>query len=203
MPKDSPPATPEPPSQEAPKSQDAIPPQDRFSPEEEAHLLTESLILKTSGNNLFSKSAFSDAISSYDRALATCPNYLEYELAVLNSNIAACHLKLEQWKDAVESATRAVDGLEREMPTAPSTSLAKAGVGEVVEVVEIEGDDEDDVAEGLARLELSDERRRQIEGLRAKSLLRRAKGYVGQGGWAQLAAAETGMLLIWVCLMVC
>lgn len=67
------------------------------------------------------------------------------------------------------------------------------GDGDEGAVVEIEGDDEDVIAEGLERLQLSDERKRQIEGLRAKSLLRRAKANSGQGGWAQLAAAETGM----------
>ncbi len=38
-------------------------------------------------------------------------------MAVLQSNIAACHLRLEQWKEGVESCDRGLDGLEREMPT--------------------------------------------------------------------------------------
>jgi tetratricopeptide (TPR) repeat protein len=62
---------------------------------------------------LFAKSEFRDAIDSYGLALATCPNYLDYEIAVLKSNISACQLKLEDWKEAVKSATEALDALER------------------------------------------------------------------------------------------
>ncbi|CAF9903355.1 MAG: hypothetical protein GOMPHAMPRED_000206 [Gomphillus americanus] len=160
-------------------------PSPRFPPAEEAALLSTSNDLKAGANNLFAKSAFSDAISTYDQALASCPNYLEYEVAVLNSNIAACHLKLEQWKEAIASATKALDGLERE-----KTKLSRGSEGTAEgegSVVEIEGD----VEERLADLRMNDERQDKIEGLRAKSLLRRAKASVGQGGWSQLAAAET------------
>ena len=110
---------------------------------------------------------------------------------MLNSNIAACHLKLEQWKEAIASATKALDGLERE-----KTKLSRGSEGTAEgegSVVEIEGD----IEERLADLRMNDERRDKIEGLRAKSLLRRAKASVGQGGWSQLAAAETGMYADW------
>ncbi|CCF41134.1 tetratricopeptide repeat protein 1, partial [Colletotrichum higginsianum] len=87
--------------------------QERFSPEEEASLLAESNANKTEANALFSSSKYEQAITKYDDAVATCPNYLDYELAVLRSNISACHLKLEQWKDAVSSASAALDALDR------------------------------------------------------------------------------------------
>ena len=106
---------------------------------------------------------------------------------MLHSNIAACHLKLEQWKEAIASATKALDGLEREKATlSRGTEGTAEGEGGVVEI-------EGDVEERLADLQMNDERKAKLEGLRAKSLLRRAKASVGQGGWAQLAAAETGM----------
>lgn len=79
-------------------------------------LLKNSNDTKFQANKLFAQAQYSEAISSYDRALASCPNYLEYNIALLRSNIAACHLKLEDWKSAVESATAALDGLDREYP---------------------------------------------------------------------------------------
>ncbi|KAH0834592.1 hypothetical protein AYO21_02504 [Fonsecaea monophora] len=91
--------------------------QDRFSPAEESRMVSLSNDLKTQANTFFSRQDYESAIQTYDRALAELPRYLDYEMAVLQSNIAACHLKLEQWKDAVESCERGLDGLERELPT--------------------------------------------------------------------------------------
>ncbi|CAI0655718.1 unnamed protein product, partial [Colletotrichum noveboracense] len=86
---------------------------EKFSPEEEASLLTEANANKAEANALFASSKYEAAINKYDEAVAVCPNYLDYDLAVLRSNISACHLKLEQWKDAISSATAALDGLDR------------------------------------------------------------------------------------------
>lgn len=80
-------------------------------------MLASSHELKSQANTQFSKQDYSSAISTYDRALAELPSFLDYEMAVLQSNIAACHLKLEQWKEAVESCEKGLDGLERELPT--------------------------------------------------------------------------------------
>ena len=110
-----------------------IAPQHKFSPEEEAasfhpplalplsHILTyasqtlaaESNTHKAEANSLFTSGKYDAAINKYDEALAVCPNYLDYELAVLRSNIAACHLKLEEWKEAVENASKALEGLDK------------------------------------------------------------------------------------------
>lgn len=48
------------------------------------------------------------------------PNYLEYEIAVLKSNVAACHLKLSDWKAAVEEATKSLEALDR-LETPPAS----------------------------------------------------------------------------------
>jgi tetratricopeptide (TPR) repeat protein len=174
-------------------------------------LLAESQTQKASANALYAKSAFNEAIGQYDKALASCPNYLDYEVAVLKSNIAACHIKLAEWKEAVDAASKAIDGLERVMPskkkptvtrdgktegeTTPSmTSPASAnGIDTTPDhdapVIELP-DDDDEGAEALAALQLSDERRSQVRSLRAKSLMRRARANVELGGWAALAAAE-------------
>lgn len=82
-------------------------------------MVSSSHELKAQANTQFTKQDYSSAIGTYDRALAELPNYLDYEMAVLQSNIAACHLKLEQWKEAVESCEKGLEGLERELPTKP------------------------------------------------------------------------------------
>ncbi|KAI4103357.1 MAG: hypothetical protein LQ339_004279 [Xanthoria mediterranea] len=92
----------------------------RFSPEEEAALLSESNADKSTANELFRSAQYSQAISVYDRALAAVPNYLEYEIAVLKSNIAACHLKLSDWNAAVEEATKSLEALDR-LETPPAS----------------------------------------------------------------------------------
>ena len=159
----------------------------------EQRLLNESNAQKSRANKLFTSSRFSEAIGEYDKALSSCPNYLDYECAVLKSNIAACHLKLEEWKEAVQAATAALESLDRLQPTKKipkgkeyTAEDEKAGV-----VVEIEADDED-VEKELAELRLSDERKEDIRRMRAKALMRRAKGRIEQGGWASLAGAEEG-----------
>ena len=76
-------------------------------------MVSNSNDLKSSANKQFAAKDYSSAISTYDKALAELPVYLDYELAVLQSNIAACHLQLKEWKDAIESAERGLDGLEK------------------------------------------------------------------------------------------
>ncbi|KIW63691.1 hypothetical protein PV04_08674 [Phialophora macrospora] len=93
----------------------------RFSPTSETRMVSASNELKAQANTLFARADYVSAISTYDRAMAELPRYLDYEMAVLRSNIAACHLKLEQWKDAVEACEAGLEGLEREMPTKRKT----------------------------------------------------------------------------------
>ncbi|KKY17600.1 putative tetratricopeptide repeat protein 1 [Diplodia seriata] len=83
-----------------------------FNPDEEASLLATANQQKTHANTLFTSGAYSDAISAYGRALASVPNYLDYEIAVLRANVAACHVKLEEWKEAVEAAGECLERLE-------------------------------------------------------------------------------------------
>ncbi|KAK2041922.1 hypothetical protein LZ31DRAFT_376258 [Colletotrichum somersetense] len=132
--------------------------QERFSPEEEASLLAESNASKTAANALFSSSKYDEAIAKYDEAVAACPNYLDYELAVLRSNIAACHLKLERWKDAVASATAALDGLdridkeaalERERREKDKATAAAAAAAAAAGEKKKDDDDDDDVEDEI------------------------------------------------------
>lgn len=176
-----------------------------FPPDEEASLLAASNTTKAEANTLFSQARYSEAISTYDRALGSCPNYLDYEIAVLKSNISACHLKLEEWKEAVEAANAALDGLNRIDPS-PNTasegarnsrdgskrrSLGQeptASGPDINEVVELAEDEDDSAA--LEKLAVSDARKTDISRIRAKALMRRARARASLSGWANLAGAE-------------
>lgn len=108
---------------------------------------------------------------------------------MLKSNIAACHLKLEDWKAAIESATAALDALDRLTPK-KSHPQEKDGQAEhdVVEI-EAEGMEAD---RQLAALEMSDQRKEDIRRIRAKALMRRARAKSEQGGWGNLQGTEEG-----------
>ncbi len=154
-------------------------------------LLEESNAQKKTANELFAKSSFQDAIETYDKALSTCPNYLDYEVAVLKSNISACHLKLEDWKEAVKAATAALDGLDK---LQGRKAKGKEGDEEGVQGVEEEADEEI-VSEGATKAEdTSDKGKREadIERIRIKALMRRARARSELGGWSTLQAAEEG-----------
>lgn len=179
----------------------AKPTEERFSPEEEASLLAESNSLKGSGNQLFGKGSFENAIQTYDRALSSCPNYLDYEIAVLRSNVAACYLKLQEWKEAVESATKGVDCLERLEPL-PTLKNKKMRAGAQSKQGETPQEDEDEderdgieevddaVAERIENLQKSGRTLDEVRKLQVKLLMRRGKGRTEQGGWANLQGAD-------------
>lgn len=109
----------------------------------------------------------------------------------MKSNIAACHLKLADWKAAVEAATAALDALDH---LAPKESEVQDEKEDDASVVEINGD-ELAAEEQLEKLKMSDERRNDIQRIRTKALMRRAKGKYEQGGWGNLQGAEDGIYI--------
>ncbi|KAL4963613.1 tetratricopeptide repeat protein 1 [Aspergillus stella-maris] len=177
----------------------------RFPPEEEARLLSESHSLKFEANALYSAKSYDQAISTYDRAIASCPTYLDYEIAVIRSNMSACYIKLEDWKAAVDCASACVEGLERVIPTA-SVSGENEGEkkkkdaedkdGEDAAVVEISDNDEESEEEQLRRLKEADERKGDVARIRAKALMRRARAKTELGGWGNLQGAEEDYKLL-------
>jgi tetratricopeptide (TPR) repeat protein len=156
-----------------------------FPPEEEAQLLTESNTEKASANKAFTSGSYAGAIQSYEKALAVCPNYLEYDIAVLRSNIAACHLKLAEWKEAVEFATNALEGLDRLDPPPPVVKDSKGRIQDQGAVTEVT----DTTEILLAALTRTQHTLTDIHKLRTKALLRRAKARHELGGWASLQGA--------------
>ena len=151
-------------------------------------MLEESNAQKVEANKLFSLSQYSQAIGEYDKALSSCPNYLEYEIAVLKSNIAACHLKLSDWKAAIDSATASIEALDRLEPQDKADGKNDADRDDSG-VIEIEGEGED-AEEELKKLEISDQRKADIQRIRGKALMRRAKAKTEHSGWANLQGAE-------------
>ncbi|KAF2226968.1 hypothetical protein BDZ85DRAFT_190794 [Elsinoe ampelina] len=173
------------------------PREDRFSPTEEASLLSTSTDLKSEGNALFARSSFSQAISTYDRALASVPNYLDYEIAVLRSNIAACHIKLAEWKEAIESADKAVDNLRSldgvdvtESRTAGSKKEAGHGTNGKADVDGRAEEATDETEQALDKLHQSGHTLAEVQKLRSKILLRRAKARTELATWSHLQGAE-------------
>lgn len=163
---------------------------ERFPPDEEASLLAESNSIKGNGNQLFGTGSFENALQTYDRALASCPNYLDYEVAVLRSNVAACYLKLEEWKEAIESATKGLDCLERLEPLPEVRKKAKeAAEGTEGEEGAVEEVDEE-VAERIENLQKSGRTLDEVRKLQIKLLLRRAKARTSTTSWTNLQGAD-------------
>lgn len=156
-------------------------------------MVAESNTHKAEANALFTSGKYDAAINKYDEAIAVCPTYLDYPLAVLRSNVAACHLMLEEWKDAVKHATTALDlldKLEREDKLAAEkeekekddveeeiVSAGAAKAGPAVAAAETEAQ--------IAR----QKRQEDIARIRAKALLRRARARSELGGWSTLEGA--------------
>ncbi|KAF7715084.1 Uncharacterized protein PECH_003554 [Penicillium ucsense] len=170
----------------------------RFPAEEEARLLKESQEIKKEANSLFTAGCYDQAISTYDRALSSCPNYLDYDVAVLRSNIAACCLKMEDWKAAIDSATASLDRLEKIIPmTDGENEIGKgkrasdpvATSTEHTDVVELSASDAEAEEKQLAQLKDLDTQRTNVLRIRAKSLMRRAKAKSNLGGWGNLQGA--------------
>lgn len=80
-----------------------------------------------------------------------------------------------------------MDALDR---LQPEKSVEKLGDGDG-EVVEIAGEG-DEAEKELETLKINDERKTDIQRIRAKALMRRAKARSEQGGWSNLQGAEEG-----------
>jgi len=163
--------------------------------DEEARLLAESNESKAAANKLFGAAAFSEAVGEYDKAVSLLPDHLEYEIAVIKSNVAACHLKLAEWKSAAESATASLECLQRLLPVQeePPPVLPNNKIEEIQPEENIGKPDtlnKQDATSNAQNQPLSEERRKQVLNIRSKSLFRRAKAYAEQGGWANLASAQ-------------
>ncbi|PHH87211.1 hypothetical protein CDD83_9178 [Cordyceps sp. RAO-2017] len=205
-------APPEPPTTDQ-EAQDEV----RFTPQEEADLVRESHAIKAEANALFSSQDFQNALSRYEDAIESCPKYLYFERAVLHSNIAAAHLKLEQWAEAIKAATKALDALAelaKEHPAdedsndmsgnneaAGTSTHGDQGSPKGTPVAPEEAIEEEIVSSGALRSapapppdpktqSPAEARTADILRIRTKALLRRARARSEAGGWQNLAGAE-------------
>lgn len=174
----------------------------RFPPAEEAQLLSSSNETKASANALFGSGSYENALQTYDRALALCPNYLDYEIAVLHSNISACNLKLADWKAAAEAAGKGIESSER-LEALPSVRAPErvgggggggkegaAGEGKAEEPGQVIEEVDEALSARLENLSRSGRSLAEVRKLQVKMLMRRAKAKAELGGWANLQAAD-------------
>lgn len=181
----------------------------RFPPAEEARLLAASNDIKAAANAQFAAQDYSSAIGTYDRALAELPSYLDYELALLRSNVAACHVKLGEWREALTACDESLAGLERVVPMQKKEKdkdkqggqggkdredkkADAEGEGDDTQVVELPDDaDDDELQARLRELDLSDARKADVKRIRIKLLLRRARARsaLTPSSWSHLAGA--------------
>ncbi|KAG2236020.1 hypothetical protein BDF21DRAFT_417920 [Thamnidium elegans] len=81
---------------------------EEYPAEELKQLIQQASEYKTKGNTFFGQSEYTKAITEYENALMTCPESLVKERAVYFGNIAACHLKQDEYKDARDMCTQAL-----------------------------------------------------------------------------------------------
>ncbi|KAH8168562.1 hypothetical protein LIA77_11826 [Sarocladium implicatum] len=177
-------------------------------------LLREAHAIKDEANTLFLADDYENALSRYLDSINTCPETLTFDRALLHSNLSACYLKLEQWKDAIKAATVALDGLvkfETEdpllNPKGASESTKDESQGSVpakpkLGDEEVEEVEEEIVSSGASRsapaispafseaqVKLKS-RKDDVLRIRTKALLRRGRARSEEGGWQNLAGAE-------------
>lgn len=110
----------------------------------------------------------------------------------MKSNIAACHLKLEEWKETTNTASEAINDLEKLEPKKPVKEPKQGEDGEEI-VEEAEEEVEEIISAGAAKAadtSESSKRKADIERMKSKALLRRARARSELGGWSNLAGAE-------------
>ncbi|KAI9470021.1 MAG: hypothetical protein EXX96DRAFT_588461 [Benjaminiella poitrasii] len=100
-----------------------------YQPEELKKLLEEATEYKNKGNTYFSQGEYKKAIAEYENALFTCPESLQKDRAVYFSNIAACHLKQNEYKEARDMCIQALT-LD---PTYQKALLRKAQANEKID----------------------------------------------------------------------
>ncbi|POS88230.1 hypothetical protein EPUL_000137, partial [Erysiphe pulchra] len=162
----------------------------RFSAAEEESLLIESNTHKATANELFAKTEYNNAIDAYTEALSSCPNYLDYEVAVLKSNIAACYLKLQKWKEVTISATTALEKLQNLIESLDKEHEKMVDEKKLTEDDELE---ETIISAGAAKAQdtsSTGNRKSDIERIKTKALLRRARANCEIGSWSALQSAQ-------------
>ncbi|KAJ4385790.1 hypothetical protein N0V93_010221 [Gnomoniopsis smithogilvyi] len=176
----------------------------RFPPEEEAELLRESNSRKSTANSLYAHGEYHQALDIYSQATEICPNYLDYELALLQTNIAACHLKLHEWKNAITAATSSLDKLDKLDADIALEVKAVEDATAIEDPGPFADADHEIVSPGASRAALvsstpfanaaarpvPSQRLSDSKRIRYKALMRRARARTELGGWQNLDGAH-------------
>ncbi|EFA02076.1 mitochondrial import receptor subunit TOM70 [Tribolium castaneum] len=64
---------------------------------------------KTSGNEMFKKGKFDEAIHLYNKAIEACPEEFKTELATYYQNRAAAYENLKKWSSVIADCTKAIE----------------------------------------------------------------------------------------------
>jgi hypothetical protein len=123
---------------------------------------------------------------------------------VLKSNVAACYLKTEEWKEAVKAAGECLDLLDmaegkkkKKDKLEKGSDNGKEDAAEEIEEEEEEEADEEIISPGATKAEDTSakaKRKADIERIRAKALMRRGKARMEIGSWSSLQGAEEGIM---------
>lgn len=71
--------------------------------------LAQAEALKKEGNEMYSQGRCEDALGKYATALEAAPEAATQQRAVLHCNRAACHIKQEQWAEAAQECSAALE----------------------------------------------------------------------------------------------
>ncbi|KAI7899475.1 uncharacterized protein BX663DRAFT_521029 [Cokeromyces recurvatus] len=100
-----------------------------YQPEELQRLIKEATEYKTRGNTYFGQEEYKKAIEEYENALFVCPESLQKDRAIYFANIAACHLKQNEYKEARDMCVQAL----KLDPTYQKALLRKAQSNEKID----------------------------------------------------------------------
>lgn len=82
---------------------------EKLTPEEKEEQKTQAQEYKERGNDYFKTSEYPEAMEFYANAIKICPDDFAKEKSVYHANRAACLVKLDQHKEAIEDCTKALD----------------------------------------------------------------------------------------------
>ncbi|XP_031559515.1 tetratricopeptide repeat protein 1-like [Actinia tenebrosa] len=84
-------------------------PEQPLSEEQKEERKKKAQEYKTKGNEYFKKSEYPEARELYTTAIRTCPPEFKSDKAIFYSNRAACLVKMELYKDAIQDSTKALE----------------------------------------------------------------------------------------------
>lgn len=90
-------------------AEEVVEEEERLSPEEKEERKIQALECKDRGNDYFKRSEYPEAKELYTNAIKICPNDFAKEKSIFHANRAACLVKMDQHKEAIDDCTKALD----------------------------------------------------------------------------------------------